>query len=57
MITYFLVIKALCDIMLNLHGFIIKPMKFQSKCVNNLLGLILFLLFVLVGGKSTEGSQ
>lgn len=63
-ITDFRMIKALLvdDIMLNLHGFTMKPLKCKLNIIvtvssNNLLGLVLFLLFVFVGGKSTESSQ
>ena len=66
-INGFIMIKALLveinNIILNLLGFTTKPLKLKLHVRvivtigNNLLGLVLFLLFVLVGGKSTESSQ
>ena len=64
-INDFIMIKALfvAYIMLKLLGFTTKPLKLKLHVRvivtigNNLLGLALFLLFVLVGGKGTESSQ
>lgn len=59
----FRMIKVLLvdDIMLNFYGFIMKFLKCKLNIIvivlsNNLFGLVLFLFFVFVGGKSMESS-
>lgn len=64
-ITDFRMIKALLvdDIMLNLHGFTMKPLKFKLNVIVTVLEVIIFtwpgliFAFCSVGGKSTESSQ